>query len=226
MKKYGREASGGEPIVEENSTKETTMPIDDRNVTLRRPHKRLGLYEGEYVKRCADDVDEATLVSENMDYIKGTVGAMYEAKRRYKTEVQLSPQEHEDAQTRAMAAEIDELVAQASNNARSILTQIRQESREVSVSSTVPIADKVTYNLPPVKIETFSGSVIKFPSWETAFDSLIGSRASSAAQKLNMLQQYLSGEPRHLVDGFFLLQSEEAYTEARKQLKARYGNNS
>ncbi|XP_078494987.1 uncharacterized protein LOC144749824 [Ciona intestinalis] len=40
-----------------------------------------------------------------------------------------------------------------------------------------------------------------------------------------MLQQYLSGEPRHLVDGFFLLQSEEAYTEARKQLKARYGNN-
>ncbi|XP_078483450.1 uncharacterized protein LOC144743487 [Ciona intestinalis] len=227
MEKYGGEASGGEPIAEENSTKETTMPIDDRNVTLRRPHKRSGLYEArEYVKRCADDVDEATLVSEDMDYIKGTVGAMYEAKRRYKTEVQISLQEHEDAQTRAMAAEIDELVAQASNNARSILTQIRQESREDSVSSTVPIADKVTYNLPPVKIETFSGSVIKFPSWETAFDSLIGSRASSAAQKLNMLQQYLSGEPRHLVDGFFLLQSEEAYTEARKQLKARYGNNS
>ncbi|XP_078484851.1 uncharacterized protein LOC104265901 [Ciona intestinalis] len=88
------------------------------------------------------------------------------------------------------------------------------------------VAQSLTYRLPDIKVDVFDGTPIKFPSWETAFDALVESRSSCVAQRLNLLQQHLRGEPRELVDGLFLLQSEEAYYEARRKLKERYGNDS
>nr|XP_039251003.1 uncharacterized protein LOC120328550 [Styela clava] len=80
------------------------------------------------------------------------------------------------------------------------------------------------YRLPEIKIEVFTGEIIEYPSWETAFNGLVDNKAACVEQKLNLLSQYLSGEPKELVQGYLLLQTEDAYVMAKEELKRRYGN--
>ena len=81
-----------------------------------------------------------------------------------------------------------------------------------------------TYHIPQVKMEVFEGSVVRFPAWESAFDALIGNRVQCSKHKMNLLGQYLSGEPKDLISGLLLYQNEEAYTVARQRLRSRYGS--
>ena len=81
-----------------------------------------------------------------------------------------------------------------------------------------------TYHIPQVKMEVFEGSVVRFPAWESAFDALIGNRVQCSKHKMNLLGQYLSGEPKDLISGLLIYQNEEAYTVARQWLRSRYGS--
>ncbi|XP_078483416.1 uncharacterized protein LOC144743465 [Ciona intestinalis] len=83
-----------------------------------------------------------------------------------------------------------------------------------------------SYRLPDVKVEVFDGNPLRFPAWETAFDALVENTSTCTAQRLNLLQHNVRGEPKAMIDGLFLLQTEDAYREARTKLKERYGNNS
>ena len=83
---------------------------------------------------------------------------------------------------------------------------------------------RLSYRIPDVKLDTFNGNVVQFPAWEMAFDALIGDRVTCVKHKMNLLGQYLIGEPKQLISGLMLRQSEEAYDMARQRLKSRYGN--
>ncbi|XP_033103771.1 uncharacterized protein LOC117106510, partial [Anneissia japonica] len=83
-----------------------------------------------------------------------------------------------------------------------------------------------SFKLPPLRVASFNGDPLKYPMWETSFNSLIADKVLLAGEKLNLLSQYLVGEPYDMVSSYMLLQDEGAYQLARKELKSRYGNNS
>ena len=82
----------------------------------------------------------------------------------------------------------------------------------------------ISYQLPTIKIEPFDGTVIKYPSWEIAFNALIERNVYSTELKLNLLSQHLTGEAKSLVGGLLTNHTETAYLTARARLKDRYGN--
>jgi len=103
----------------------------------------------------------------------------------------------------------------------SIVAEPESNKLYESVSTKLPVAN---YKLPSIKINTFSGNVTEFPSWEIAFDALIEQQVTSVHVKLNLLSQHLHGEARSLVIGLLSNQTEHAYLAARARLKERYGS--
>ena len=70
----------------------------------------------------------------------------------------------------------------------------------------------------------FSGDPLHYPIWIKAFETLVESRAISAAERLHFLGKYVSGEAKNVVNGFMLLDGEDAYNKAKEMLAKRFGN--
>lgn len=79
-------------------------------------------------------------------------------------------------------------------------------------------------NLPKQTIPVFSGDPLKYKSWISAFELLIGSQRINPSQKLIYLQQYLAGEALSSVEGCLILHTESSYEEALAVLKRRFGH--
>ena len=84
--------------------------------------------------------------------------------------------------------------------------------------------------LPQSKPGIFTGSEedkTSFFLWQNAFDALVDSVHIPAKQKLYLLNQHLAGKAKKVVEQlqYMVEQPEVAYTEARKILKERFGNN-
>jgi len=60
--------------------------------------------------------------------------------------------------------------------------------------------------------------------WKSAFNALVDSRPLAADIKLNMLNQYVTGKPKQVVEHYLLIGTEDAYQRARSVLQERYGN--
>ena len=58
----------------------------------------------------------------------------------------------------------------------------------------------------------------------TAFDSIISENVSLNKDRLDFLEKYIVGRANEIVRAFLLVNSESAYTEARKPLDQRFGN--
>ena len=82
----------------------------------------------------------------------------------------------------------------------------------------------VSGQLPKITIPIFSGDPLQYPVWKSAFNALIDSRPLEADIKLNMLNQYVSGKPKQVVEHYLLIGTEDAYQKARSVLQERYGN--
>lgn len=78
--------------------------------------------------------------------------------------------------------------------------------------------------LPPPEPFVFNGDPIKYPDWSFAFDNLIGNKPCGIIEKLHYLKRYVSGKALEVVDGYFLLQSPDAYQKARADLQRRFGD--
>ena len=77
--------------------------------------------------------------------------------------------------------------------------------------------------LPSLKIEVFQGEVGKFQAFIDSFEASIDSRTDiRAADKLNLLKNYLKGPPLTLVESFRA--TAEKYTAAVQTLKDRHSN--
>ncbi|XP_014669371.1 PREDICTED: uncharacterized protein LOC106810506 [Priapulus caudatus] len=123
----------------------------------------------------------------------------------------------------------------------SMLSEIPQENSDVnmqrflnSMPASVPPTSKASalhdlvnsFRLPPVQIDRFNGDPLKYPVWITTFDNMVASRTTSSSDKLNLLGQYLEGEPLEMISGYLLLQDQEAYQCTREKLEYWYGGDS
>ena len=99
------------------------------------------------------------------------------------------------------------------------LTEANQEQ------STVSKELFVSGQLPKLTISVFSeGGTLQNPVWKNAFNALVDSRPLAADIKLNMLNQYVTGKPKQVVEHYLLIGTEDAYQKARSVLQERYGN--
>ena len=78
--------------------------------------------------------------------------------------------------------------------------------------------------LPAKEPPTFSGNAFDYPAFTTAFDSIISENVQSNRDRLYFLDKYTVGNANEIVKGFLAVNSEDAYTEARKLLDQRFGN--
>lgn len=108
--------------------------------------------------------------------------------------------------------------------------QLHQAAPEVtmtqeSVSLAQAIASSLSMNrLPVPKPTTFSGDPLQFTDWKMSFIALIDRKPLPPSEKMFYLKNYLAGEARKAVEGFFYRDSESAYSGAWKVLQDRYGN--
>ncbi|XP_039679755.1 uncharacterized protein LOC120573907 [Perca fluviatilis] len=108
--------------------------------------------------------------------------------------------------------------------------QSRQAAPEVtmtqeSVSLAQAIASSLSMNrLPVPEPTTFSGNPLQFTDWKMSFMALIDRKPLPPSEKMFYLKNYLAGEARKAVEGFFYRDSESAYNGAWKVLQDRYGN--
>ena len=101
------------------------------------------------------------------------------------------------------------------------------------VSETKQLAEAITESmhsvvnasrLPPPEPFEFSGDPLKYSDWKVAFDALIDKRNCTSLEKLHYLKRYVSGTAKEAIDGYFLLQSDQAYEQAKQTLQARFGD--
>ncbi|CAB3998971.1 Hypothetical predicted protein [Paramuricea clavata] len=65
--------------------------------------------------------------------------------------------------------------------------------------------------LPLPKPEVFNGDPLKFPIWLKAFETLIETRATNSTERLHFLGWYVGGEAKDVIDGYMLMDGEDAY---------------
>ena len=82
----------------------------------------------------------------------------------------------------------------------------------------------ISGQLPKLTISVFNGDPLQYPVWKSAFNALVDSRPLEADIKLNMLNQYVTGKPKQVVEHYLLIGTEDAYQKARSELQERYGN--
>ena len=63
-----------------------------------------------------------------------------------------------------------------------------------------------------------------YPSFITAFDSIVSYTVASDRDRLCVLAKYTSGKAHKALTGFLALNSEHAYIEARKLVDHCFGN--
>ncbi|XP_065108476.1 uncharacterized protein [Paramisgurnus dabryanus] len=94
-----------------------------------------------------------------------------------------------------------------------------------SASLAQAIASSLSMNrLPIPEPTTFSGDPLQFTDWKMSFIALIDRKPLPPSEKMFYLKNYLAGEARKAVEGFFYRDSESAYNGAWKVLQDRYGD--
>jgi len=78
--------------------------------------------------------------------------------------------------------------------------------------------------LPLPEPEIFSGDLLHYPIWLKSFETIIEGQTEKVSQRLYYLGKYTTGEPKEAISGLLLLETEEAYKQARKILSDRFGN--
>ena len=76
--------------------------------------------------------------------------------------------------------------------------------------------------LPSHKPPTFSGDVMSYPAFITAFETLIESKVHDSNERLYFLDQYTSGKAKELIKGCLQMKGEDSYKEARRLLKKHF----
>lgn len=78
--------------------------------------------------------------------------------------------------------------------------------------------------LPTPEPGIFSGDPLRYPGWKAAFHTLIEQSNIPPGERLYYLKRYLSDSVREVIEGCFLLYTDDAYEKAKKMLDSRYGD--
>lgn len=79
--------------------------------------------------------------------------------------------------------------------------------------------------LPTPEVPTFDGNPVEFNSFVRAFEHLIEAKTTSDSARLYYLIQYTSGNVQELMRSCLTMAPQAGYKEARRLLKAKYGQN-
>ncbi|XP_067943138.1 uncharacterized protein [Watersipora subatra] len=110
-------------------------------------------------------------------------------------------------------------------NTTLVATALQQNTSSEQHISAEPVKTVVmTYQLPLSEPKVFDGNPVDYPRWALSFENLIGKKPLSDSEKLDYMSKYLGGKALEAVNGYFLLQGETAYVEARAVLDARFGD--
>lgn len=101
------------------------------------------------------------------------------------------------------------------------LQVIQRENSEIQRQQ-LQLLKKMTLPIP--KPPVFSGNILEYPKWSSAFDALIEENAVKPSHKLYYLGEYTAGKARTMISGLLGLQTEDAYRRAKKILKDRFGD--
>ena len=66
--------------------------------------------------------------------------------------------------------------------------------------------------------------MLQYPIWIIEFETLIESGAIKPNKRPHFLGKYVTGNAKEVVDGFLLLDSEDAYQKAKEMLVKRFGD--
>ncbi len=104
-------------------------------------------------------------------------------------------------------------------------TTPRNDSQAQLHELTRSLAEQITLGrLPAPEPGIFTGDPLAYPGWKSAFETLIENRGIPPAEKFHYLKRYLGGHAKEAVEGYFLLNTEAAFEEAKALLHTRYGN--
>ena len=78
--------------------------------------------------------------------------------------------------------------------------------------------------LPSVTPEIFTGDTLNYKIFTTLFDMAVDSRISDPREKLALLIEFTSGEPKNLIETCLYQSPESGYRRARELLEKHYGN--
>lgn len=78
--------------------------------------------------------------------------------------------------------------------------------------------------LPLPEPEIFSGDLLHYPVWLKSFQTIIEGQTERVSQRLYYLGKYTTGEPKEAISDLLLLETSDAYKQAKKILSDRYGN--
>ena len=79
-------------------------------------------------------------------------------------------------------------------------------------------------SLPLPEPEVFSGDLLHYPVWLKSFVTIIEGQTERVFQRLYYLGKYTAGEPKEAISGLLLLETAEAYKQAKRILSNRFGN--
>ena len=79
-------------------------------------------------------------------------------------------------------------------------------------------------SLPLPEPEVFSGDLLQYPVWLKSFETIIERQTDKVSQRLYYLGKYTAGEPKEAISGLLLLETAEAYKQAKKILSDRFGH--
>ena len=86
------------------------------------------------------------------------------------------------------------------------------------------VAQQARSELSSHKPSTFSGDVMAYPAFITAFETLIESKVENSVERLYYLDQYTSGKAKELIKGCLQRKDENSYQEATRLLKKHFGD--
>ncbi|CAB3983333.1 RNA-directed DNA polymerase from transposon X-element, partial [Paramuricea clavata] len=112
-------------------------------------------------------------------------------------------------------------LTQPAPHSTNIMEQIQRDGVEIQRQQ-IELMKRMS--LPAPKPPVFSGNIIEFPKWVSAFDALIEEEAVKPGHKLYYLGEYTSGSAQKMINGLLGLQTEDAYKRARKILQDRFGD--
>ena len=96
--------------------------------------------------------------------------------------------------------------------------------RKQTKLSEMIVAQQARSELPSHKPATFSGDVMAYPAFITAFETLIESKVENSMERLYYLDQDTSGKAKELIKGCLQMRDRNSYQEARRLLKKHFGD--
>ena len=72
--------------------------------------------------------------------------------------------------------------------------------------------------------QVFSGNLLEYPMWIMSFQSAVERKTSDPQERLRYLGKYTSGEAKETITSLMCLEGEEAYLQAKRKLRERFGN--